>query len=145
MAKPNGVCILPTYARSPWQNGRTERAGKEWKRQFKLARRKEEPRSHSEWIALGELCCSMRNRYNNRSGFSPMQRVFGFNHRLPNSLRSDDIVDPMYLSGNPLPDFRRAKQLRGAAKHAWAAVDDRTKLHQVLHAKHCISENFVEA
>ena len=94
MLNHNGTAILPTDARSPWQNGRTERAGKEWKRQFKLARRKDEPRNHQEWVALGELCCSMRNRYNNRSGFSPMQRVFGFNTRLPSSLLSDDIIDP---------------------------------------------------
>ena len=32
MANSNGICILPTDARSPWQNGRTERAGKEGKR-----------------------------------------------------------------------------------------------------------------
>ena len=27
----HGVALLPTDARAPWQNGRTERAGKEWK------------------------------------------------------------------------------------------------------------------
>ena len=27
-----GGTILPTDARSPWQNGKTEEAGKEWKR-----------------------------------------------------------------------------------------------------------------
>ena len=40
MVNSYGSCILPTDARSPWQNGRTERAGKEWKRLFKLAQRK---------------------------------------------------------------------------------------------------------
>ena len=40
MAASNGISLLPTDARAPWQDGRTERAGKEWKRQVKLARRK---------------------------------------------------------------------------------------------------------
>ena len=30
MASAYGAIALPTDARSPWQNGRTERAGKEW-------------------------------------------------------------------------------------------------------------------
>lgn len=33
----NGACLFLTGARAPWQNGRTERAGKERKRQFRLA------------------------------------------------------------------------------------------------------------
>ena len=109
MVQGQGVCLFPTDARAPWQNGRTERAGKEWKRQFKLARRKEEPTTHAEWIALGEMCCRIRNRYQNRSGFSPMQRVFGYTHRLLASLLSDDVIDPEYLCENPLEEFHRAE------------------------------------
>ena len=106
MTASHGCSIFPTDSRALWQNGRTERAGKEWKRQLKLARRKEEPQSEAELQALAELCCSVRNRYNNRSGFSPVQRVFRFTHRLPNSLLSDDVMDPMYLSEDPLADFK---------------------------------------
>jgi hypothetical protein len=140
----NGCALFPTDARSPWQNGRTERAGKEWKRQFKLARRKEEPTSDVEWVALGELCCSIRNRYNNRSGFSPMQRVFGFSTRLPNSLVSDDVIDPMYLNEDPLEDFRRAEDLRRAATRAWVALDSRTRLQRILRARHRTPQVFTE-
>ena len=93
----SGCAQLPTDARAPWRSGRTERAGKEWTRQFNIARRKEAPTNDLEFSTLGLLCCSIRNRYNNRSGFSPMQRVFGFTHRLPNSLLSDDPIDPEYL------------------------------------------------
>ena len=35
MCSSYGCLILPTDPRCPWQNGRTERAGKEWKYQFK--------------------------------------------------------------------------------------------------------------
>ena len=37
MCNGNGGVVLPTDARAPRQNGRTERAGKEWKHQFQLA------------------------------------------------------------------------------------------------------------
>ena len=86
MLASHGGAQLVTDARALWQNGRTERAGKEWKRQFKLARRKCEPTNEEEWNALGMCVCSVRNRYNNRSGFSPMQRVFGCSQRQPNTL-----------------------------------------------------------
>ena len=107
--------MFPTDARAPWQNGRTERAGAEWKKMFKYARHRDEPCDDNEFVTLGELCCSMRNRYHNRSGFSPMQRVFGFNTRLPNTLVSDDPIDPTYLSTDPHADFKRAEELREAA------------------------------
>ena len=142
MAAANGMVQLVTDARAPWQNGRTERAGAEWKRQLKLARRKEEPTSAEEWEALGLECSATRNRYHNRSGFSPMQRVFGFTHRLPNSLVSDDVIDPNYLSEHPMDDFVKAQQLRQAAQKAWAAIDSRSKILKVLRARHRPPENF---
>jgi len=144
MAASHGCAVLPTDPRAPWQNGRTERAGKEWKKQFRLARRKDEPLNDDEFVALGELCCSMRNRYNNRAGFSPMQRVFGFTHRLPGSLLSDDVIDPQYLSEDPLQDFNRSEQLRQAATRAWAATDNRARLLKVLRARHRIPQTFTE-
>ena len=135
---------MPTDARAPWQNGRTERAGKEWRRQFTLARRKEAPESDAEFETLGMLCCSIRNRYNNRSGFSPMQRVFGFTQRLPASLLSDDPIDPDFLSESPLKDFQRSQDLRRAATRACASLDSRVRLQKVLRARHRTPQSFTE-
>ena len=73
-----------------------------------------------------------------------MQRVFGFSHRLPNSLLSDDIIDPLYLSQDPLEDFHRAELLRQAATRAWAALDSRTRMLKVLRARHRTPQNFTE-
>ena len=70
--------------------GRTERDSKEWKRQLRLAVHGLAPNNVDEWYAMGELRRSVRSRYQNRGGFSPMQRVFGFTHRLPAALFSDD-------------------------------------------------------
>ena len=41
-----------------------------------------------------------------------MQRVFGFNVRLPASLLSDDHIEPAYLAEDPHTDFKRAEDLR---------------------------------
>ena len=47
-----GVTVLPTDARSPWQNGRTERAGSTWKHRFEIARRKCPPVDQQEHETL---------------------------------------------------------------------------------------------
>ena len=105
MCEANGAPVLPTDARSPWQNGRTERAGGLWKQQFRIACRKLTPVSQSEFETIGMMAVATKNRYSNRSGFSPSQRVLGVNPRLPCSMTSDDPIDPGLLSENPLIDF----------------------------------------
>ena len=84
-----------TDAHAPWQNGRTERKGGFIKRQV-----------YRTTVAIGGIqtrreqkmvvheCVLASNRFFNRSGFSPMQRVFGFTLRMPRTLTSDDPVDP---------------------------------------------------
>ena len=140
----SGTAQLLTDPRAPWQNGRTERAGMEWKKQVKLAKRKEMPLDDSEHVALCEYCCQMRNRYSNRSGFSPMQRVFGAAQRLPNSLLSDDPIDPSYLSEDPSVEFERSEKLRQAALRAWAALDNRARLLKAFRGRHRVQETFQE-
>ena len=96
IASSHGCALLPTDARAPWQNGRTERAGKEWKRQVKLARRKEEPQSEDEFVALAELCCSVRNRYNRRFALDNRTRqlvkVMRARHRTPQTFTEGQMV-----------------------------------------------------
>ena len=43
---------------------------------------------------LAMECNAAKNRLSNRSGYSPLQRVFGIGHRLPADLTSDDIDGP---------------------------------------------------
>ena len=57
---------------------------------------------------------------------------------------SDDIIDPLYLSQDPLEDFHRAELLRQAATRAWAALDNRTRMLKVLRARHRTPQNFTE-
>ena len=138
-AQAYGITILPTDRESPWQNGRTERAGGLWKTQLKLATRKFTLVDDSEWLALGDMCVQSRNRYYNRSGFSPMQRVFGTTQRLPGSILSDDPIDPALLSTNPIADYQRSEEMRVAATRAWAATDSRRRLKRSLKARHRVA------
>ena len=73
-----------------------------------------------------------------------MQRVFGFTHRLPSSLLSDDHIDPMYMSTDPLADFQRSEELRQAATRAYAAMDSRRRMLKVLRARHRVPQSFVD-
>ena len=143
-AQAYGITVLPTDRESPWQNGRTERAGGLWKQQLKIASRKTTPVNRTEWLTLGSLCVQSRNRYHNRSSFTPLQRVFCENPRLPDSLLSDDAIDPALLCENPSTDYQRAAEMRVAATRAWAALDSRTRMQRSLRARHRTTHNFVE-
>jgi hypothetical protein len=49
-----------------------------------------------------------RNRYMNRAGFSPFQRVFGTTPRLPASMLSDDYLDRDLVLSSGGVEVRRA-------------------------------------
>jgi len=78
--------------RSPWQNGRTERQGDIYKKLVQRARWNHEPSNDRAWWILLSECVAAKNRLSNRSGYSPLQRVFGLSHRLPADLCSDDAL-----------------------------------------------------
>ena len=90
----NSILFTPIDVRAPWQNGRTERHGGIFKALYEKARYLRAPRNEAEINLLASECVSAKNRMSNRSGYSPLQRVFGVTHRLPGDLCSDDL----YLS-----------------------------------------------
>ena len=62
-------------------------------------------------------CNAAKNRLSNRSGYSPLQRVFGIGHRLPADLTSDDMYgpDPIYDPAAMDASFEESRQIREAA------------------------------
>jgi hypothetical protein len=90
------------------------------------------------------LRCSVKSRYNNRSGFYPLQRVFSCTHRLLTSLLSDDFIDPQHLNKDPLDNFKRSEVLRRAAARAWPALESPSRLLNVLRARHRTPQNFTQ-
>ena len=104
----HGVLTVPIDSKSPWQNGKTERAGD----MFKKQRWDLDDECHitgaREFEEAISSCCDSRNRYCNRSGYSAHQRVFGSSLRLPGSLLSDDPIDRQMLAEDPFTEFSRS-------------------------------------
>eukprot|EP00959_Pyramimonas_sp_CCMP1952_P384077 8049375-Pyramimonas_sp.AAC.1 len=91
---------------------------------------------------MGEWCCPVQNHCQNRSGYYPMQRVFGFTQHLSATLLSDDPIDPECLSTDPIEDIHRAAELRRAAMKAWTAMNSRIRLLRDDRARHRIPPAF---
>ena len=102
-------------ARAPWQQGRTERRGGVAKEVFVKLRESMLPTSEAEWKMCVHAVEAAKNRMYNRSGFSPAQRQFGYNMRLPGSLGSDDVYSPELLIHSSTDDMQRAMEIRNHA------------------------------
>ena len=76
-----------------------------------------------------------RNRYTNRSGFSPHQRVFGSSLRLPGCLISDDPIDRVAVSCDPTTEFKRSSEIRSAAQRALFKEKDADAVHKAQNAR----------
>ena len=93
-ANANSILLHIIDVRAPWQNGRTERHGDIYKRIFECARWMHSTSSPMALQHLAMQCNAAKNRLSNRSGYSPLQRVFGIGHRLPADMTSDDVNAP---------------------------------------------------
>ena len=82
--------------------------------------------SPSSPVALQHVaeCNAAKNRLSNRSGYSPLKRVFGIGHRLSADLTSDDIYapDPVCDLAATHASFEESRQIREAAMKAHAEV-----------------------
>ena len=76
-----------------------------------------------------------RNRYTNRSGYSPHQRVFGSSLRLPGCLISDDPIDRVAVSCDPSTEFKRSAEIRAAAQRAMFKEKGVDAIHKAQHAR----------
>ena len=113
-----GVLTMPIDSQSPWQNGKTDRAGQSFKHHLWDLDEECHIEGETEFEAAVAECCDASNRFCNRSGFSTHQRVFGSSLRLPGSLLSDDPIDRQFLTADPYTDFHRANEIRTAAQRA---------------------------
>ena len=102
-------------ARAPWQQGRTERHGGLAKEVFMKLRESALPTCEGEWKMCIYAVEAAKNRLFNRSGFSPAQRQFGYNMRLPGSLGSDDVYSPELLVQSSSDDMKRTLEIRSMA------------------------------
>ena len=114
-----GVLLKVIGARAPWQQGRTERHGGLAKEVFIKIREDVIPTTWAEWKLCIYAVEAAKNCMYNRSGFSPAQRQLGYNLRLPGSLGSDDVYDPVTMVQSTSGDMQRLLEIRHAAMQAF--------------------------
>ena len=133
----NSILLHIIDVRAPWQNGRTERHGDIYKKIFERARWLHSPSSPAALQRLAMECNAAKNRLSNRSGYSPLQRVFGIGHRLPADLTSDDVYapDPIYDLAATDAGFEESRQIREAAMKAHAEVSIRDRIKESVRAR----------
>ncbi|MFM7982197.1 MAG: hypothetical protein ACKPKO_23045, partial [Candidatus Fonsibacter sp.] len=128
VAEQAGIVLHHIDVRSPWQQGRTGRAGGALKDQIVRA-------IEHLWGVLEEEVdlvvtevVDARNRFIIRSGFGAHQRVYGKSLRLPASLLSDDCVNRELLQLAVTDDYQRSHDIRQAAMQALVRHTDRRAL-----------------
>ena len=91
------------------------------------------PRSPVALQRLAMECNDAKKRLSNRSGYSPLQRVFGIGHRLPADLTSDDVCAPDPAATDA--SFEESRQIREAAMKAHAEVPIRDRIEDSVRAR----------
>ena len=128
-----GMSIHQIGARAPHQNGRTERHGSLFKQLFEKARWHAPPMDHQDWVQLLREVESSKNRLFNRSGFAPIQRMFGHTPRTNGEMMSDDPVEPALLDFGE--DMNKLLTARRAAQKAFAEVNTSSAVKVALRSK----------
>ena len=105
-------------SQSPWQQGRTERAGGSLKEDIRDVVEECAIVTDVDFEIALTQALDARNRYVDRSGFSAQQRVFGASLRLPGCLMAEDPIDRLALSTDPTTEFNRSAQIRDASQRA---------------------------
>ena len=130
-----GILIFRSAARSPWQQGKVERHGGLMKTMIEHARAATPIESVQDLKLLLQECESAKNRFMNRSGYSPVQRQIGQWPRLPGSLMSDEFLDPALQLQNTSDEFDRLLELRRLAQEAFVELASKEAAVKSLKAR----------
>ena len=136
-----GVPIYYTNARSPWENGRTERAGGIFKSRLETTLHEIGATTDTEVRAAIYEVVVAHNRFYNRSGFTPYQRAFGTLPRLPGSLLSDDQIDKQLILEGGGDSMQRSWQIREEAAKAWLRWQDDEAVRRAVSTRTRTSDN----
>jgi len=128
-----GIAIHYTDPESPWQNGRTEKAGGIFKDKLKAVTDQMSIHREELPVAVAEVNAA-RNRFMDRYGFSPMQRVFGKNLRFPASLLSSDVLNQELVDASASDPIQRIWNIRECASQAWMKRQDKEAIQRSLRA-----------
>ena len=121
----DGTELIPSYLETPEQRGFVERNGQLFKEMFYKTIDQTCCNTWEDWWQTIDLVCSMKNRLLSRGGYSPAQRVFGYQQRIPGGLMSegegDFAVQSLQQSGDP--QVSKSMEIRKLAAQAFHEVD----------------------
>eukprot|EP00435_Cladocopium_sp_Y103_P039402 s1944_g10.t1 len=137
-----GVVMFRAAARSPWQQGKVERHGGLLKEMLEKGRSQMPPATMDELKHMLYACECAKNRYSNRSGYSPTQRQIGQWPRMPSSLMSDEEVDPALQSQNSTSEFEKLMEMRRVAQEAFMKVACQEAAARALKARTRLQRSF---
>ena len=136
LCQSRGVFLLVvTDLETPWQNSVVERHGAMFTKAFEKACSLEAPATEAEVDELIHFTFAELNRRVGRAGFSPGQRVFGRQLRLPSSLLEDDFLDPYMIAQDATHEMRRSEAMRMAAAHGCVVAADRRAMSTASHSR----------
>ena len=143
-AELDSTYIEPGSLEMPTQRSITERAGKSFKEVFQRAMAQHTCQSRTEWLELVDITTMVCNRLLNKSGYSPLQRVLGYNPRIPGSLFQGGFNDLATSSRYQMGDLQvqRSCRMRLAASRAFHEADCDQALRNALHAGTRIPQEF---
>ena len=107
---------MVTDLETPWPNSVVERHGALFKMAFEKACSLEAPTTEAEVNELIDFTFAELNRQVGRAGFSPGQRVFGRQLRLPSNLLEDDFIDPYTTTKDANYEMRQSKAIGMASR-----------------------------
>ena len=99
------------------------------------SRKRSLPTTEAEVNELIDFTFAELNRRVGRAGFSPGQRVFGRQLRLPSSSLEDDFIDPYTIVQDATHEMRRSEALRMAAAHVCVVAADRRATSTASHSR----------
>lgn len=141
-AMGQGIVVHQIAARAPWQQGRTERHGAHFKRILEKARLEVLVTTPEDLKSLMIEVEQAKNRFSNRSGFSPVQRQIGQWPRAPTAILSDEALDPTLVSGAMTDDLERLHEMRRIAQKAFVECNAQAAVRKTLHGRTRISPTF---
>eukprot|EP00435_Cladocopium_sp_Y103_P046990 s1741_g13.t1 len=130
-----GTLVFRAASRSPWQQGKVERHGGLMKTMIEKARASTSLSTNGELKQLLYECEAAKNRFMNRSGYSPVQRQIGQWPRLPGSLMSDELLDPALQMQHTSDEFDRTLELRQVAQDAFVKLASKEAAAKSLRAR----------
>ena len=124
-AEADGTEILPSSLETPEQRGFVERNGQLFKDMAYKTMEQVNCNNWTTWQECIDITCHTKNRLLSRGGFSPAQRVFGYQQRLPGGLMSDGAGDLAAQSRAAAGDLavNQAMEIRKAASQAFHEID----------------------